>query len=145
MSLGGGLRTVQRGSGLLTLYQSGREGSVESASGGVHLGAFVSWLMRRRMNLARRRMLETSCLTDLGQRCLGSVPLPGVAGGLCGNMMVAVIKASPRMAWISLAKPTIDDAMQGESTISLVGMLPGPWPREAKRECLMVLAREVAA
>ncbi len=48
----------------------------------------------------------------LGQRCRGSVPLPGVAGGLCWNMVIAVVEASLRMAWISLAKPTIDDATQ---------------------------------
>ena len=112
MSLGGRLRIVRRDSGLLTLDQSGKEGSAESASDGVLLCAFVSWLMMRRMDMARRRMMETSCLTDLGQRCVGSVPLPGVAGGLCGNIVVAVAKASPRMAWISLARPTIDDAMQ---------------------------------
>ena len=111
-SLGGGLRTVRRGSGLLTLDQSGREGSLESASGEVHLYAFISWLMRRRMDLARRRMLETSCRTDLGHRCQGSVPLPGLADSLCGNMVVAVVKASPRMSWISLVKPTIVDATQ---------------------------------
>ena len=89
--------------------------------------------------------METSCLTDLGQRCLGSVPLPGVAGGLCGNMVVAVIKASPRIAWISLARPTIDDAMQWGSIVSLVGMFPGSWTREARREWPIALAREVAA
>jgi hypothetical protein len=42
MSLGGGLRTVRRDIGLLTLDQSGREDSYESASNGVHLCAFVS-------------------------------------------------------------------------------------------------------
>jgi hypothetical protein len=49
--------------------------------------------------------------TDLGQRCRGFVPIPDLAGGLCGNMVVAVVKASPRMAWISLARPTIDDVI----------------------------------
>ncbi len=102
---------MRRDSGLLTLDQSGREGSLVSASGGVHFFAFASWLMRRRMDLARHRMWETSSLTDLGQRCRGSVPLPGLGGGLCGNMVVAVVKASSRVAWISLARPTIDDAM----------------------------------
>jgi hypothetical protein len=38
------------------------------------------------------------------------VPLSVLAGGLCGNMAVAVVKASPRMAWISLARPSIVDA-----------------------------------
>ena len=72
------------------------------------------------------------------------MPLPGVAGGLCGNMVVAVIKASPRMTWISLARPTIDDAMQCGSIVSFAGMFSGPWPREARREWPITLAREVA-
>jgi hypothetical protein len=112
MSLRGGLRTLWRDSILLTLDKSGIEGAVESSAGGVPLWAFASWLMRRRMYLARRRILETSCFADLGQSCRGIVPLPGLAGGLCGNMVVAVGKASPRMAWIiSLTMPTIDDAI----------------------------------
>ena len=97
------------------------------------------------MALARRRMLETLCLTDLGQRCQVSVPLPGLAGGLCGNMVVAVIKASPRMAWISLARPTTAEARHRVSNVSPVGMFPGPWPREARREWPIALAREVVA
>jgi hypothetical protein len=52
MFLEGGLRTVWRDSGLLTLDHSGREGYVESYAGVVHLWAFVSWLIRRRMDLA---------------------------------------------------------------------------------------------
>jgi len=60
LSLRGGLRTMRRDSGLLTLDHSGREGSAESVSCGVHLYTFVSWLMRLRMDLAWRRMLETS-------------------------------------------------------------------------------------
>ncbi len=97
------------------------------------------------MDLARRRMVETSCFADLGQRCRGIVPLPGLAGSLCGNLSVAVARASPRMAWISLAKPTMDDAMQWGSIASLAGILPDPWPREARREWPIALAREVAA
>ena len=87
----------------------------------------------------------TSCLTDLGQRCRGSVPLPSLAGGLCGNIVVADVKASPKMAWISLARPTIEDVTQCVSIVSLVGMFPGPWPREARKEWPMALAREMAA
>jgi hypothetical protein len=41
-SLGGGLRTVRRDCGLMTIDQSDRERSLVSVSGGVHLCAFVS-------------------------------------------------------------------------------------------------------
>ena len=60
-------------------------------------------------------------------------------------MVVAVVKASPRMAWISLARPTIDDAMHWVSIVSPVRMFPGPWPIEARRDWPIALAREVAA
>ena len=60
-------------------------------------------------------------------------------------MVVAVVKASPRMAWISLTRPTIDDALHWESIISHVRMFPGPWPREARREWPIALVREMAA
>ncbi len=73
------------------------------------------------------------------------MPVLGVAGGLCGNMVVAVVMASPRMAWISLARPTRDDVMQRGFIASSVGMLPGPCPREASREWPIALAREMAA
>jgi hypothetical protein len=97
------------------------------------------------MAFARCRMSETSCLTDLGQGCRGSVTLLGLAGGLCGNIVVAVGKASPRMAWISLVRPTIEDVTQCVSIVSPVGMFPGPQPREARKEWLMALARKMAA
>ena len=84
-------------------------------------------------------------LAVLGQRYRGSVPLPCLSGGLCGNMVVAVVNTSPRMAWILLARPTIDDAMHLESIVSHVGMVSGPWPREARREWPIALAREVVA
>jgi hypothetical protein len=89
--------------------------------------------------------VETSGFTDLGQRWRGIVPPPSLTGGICGDMWVAIAKASPRMAWISLAKSTIDDAMQWGSIASLVGILPNPWPREARREWPIALARKVAA
>ncbi len=60
-------------------------------------------------------------------------------------MVVAVVMASPRMVCISLARPTRDDVMQRESVASLVGMLPGPCPREAIREWPIALAREMVA
>ena len=97
------------------------------------------------MDFARRRMWEISCLTDLGQRCRGIVPLPGVAGGLCGNMVVAVVRASPTMAWIMLARPTTVETINRVSNVSPMGIFPGPWPREARREWPIDLAREVAA
>ena len=40
------------------------------------------------------------------------MPLQGVAGDLCGDVVVTVVKAFPKIAWISSAKPTIDYAMQ---------------------------------
>ena len=144
-SLRRGLRTVRRGSGVLTLDQSGREGSLVGASGGLHDCCFVSSLMRRRRDLALRRMSRTSCLTVLGQRCLGSVPLPRIAGGLRGNMVDAVCKASSRMAWISLARPSIDDSMHRESIVSHAEVLPGPWPSEVRREWPIALTSEVIA
>ena len=67
-------------------------------------------------------ILETSLRADLGQGCRGRVPLLGVAGGLWGNKAVASTKASPRMTWMSLARPRIDVETNWGSSASLVGM-----------------------
>jgi hypothetical protein len=60
-------------------------------------------------------------------------------------MVVAVVRASHRMAWISLARPITAEAIHGVYIVSPVGIFPGPWPREARREWPITLAREVAA
>ena len=71
--------------------------------------------------------------------------LLGVAGGLCGNMVVAAAKASPRMACMSLARPRIEDSTQEGSMASSVGLLLGSWSREASIAWPMALASEVEA
>ena len=49
------------------------------------------------------------------------------------------------MAWILLARPTIDGAIHLVSIVSLVGMFLGPCPRVTRREWHIALARELAA
>ena len=70
----------------------------------VSVGGLASNLMSRRMALALRRMLETSCRTELGQRSRGRVLLERAGASLCGNMVMAVSIASPRIAWRVWAK-----------------------------------------
>jgi hypothetical protein len=86
-SLRSGERTVRMGMGVLTLLH--RDTCVST----LH----VVWVaaeclsvkrVRRRIALARRRMLEISCRTDLGHSCWERLPLLGV--GLRGNMVLAV-------------------------------------------------------
>ncbi len=56
------------------------------------------------MALALRRILEISWRTCFGHRCRGRVPLLGELGVVRGNILVASVKASPRMVWMSLAR-----------------------------------------
>ena len=60
-------------------------------------------------------------------------------------MLLASGKTFPSMAWISLARPSMDDATQWGSIASLVAMLPGPWPREVSIEWPIAVANKVAA
>ncbi len=53
-------------------------------------------LAKRRRVFTHRRILSTSCRTDLGQRGWGGSPLFRTAG-FCGNMNVTVAIASVRM------------------------------------------------
>ena len=65
-------------------------------------GELAARLAKRRRVFYRRRILSTSCRTNLGHRCMGSVPLFGAAG-FCGNMAVAVVIVSPKTVWRSEA------------------------------------------
>ncbi len=60
-------------------------------------------------------------------------------------MIVAAAKATPRMACMSLARPSIDYSTQEGSIASSVGLLLGSWSREARIAWPIALASEVAA
>ena len=60
-------------------------------------------------------------------------------------MVVAFAKASPSMAWISLASPiSMDDATHWESSASLVGLSSRHCAREASNEWPTALANEMS-
>ena len=59
-------------------------------------------------------------------------------------MVLASTKASPRMAWISLARPRMDAEMYRGSIASPVGLPSVKYARESRIEWPMAFAREVA-
>jgi len=58
-------------------------------------------------------------------------------------MVVFSTKASPRMAWMSLARPITDAETNWGSSVSLVRLSSVECARETKIEWPMVLAKEV--
>ena len=97
------------------------------------------------MALARRRILEISCLTDVGHRLRGRVLLVGPGVGLCGNIKVAMPIASRSMVWRSLAKPRMDANVSCVgSPWSSRGWSPDEWDKESSRERVVVFASKVA-
>jgi len=92
-SLGGRESSVLKGTGVLTSAQSVPWGEVSHV---VSSGWRDAMLAKRHRVFTRRRMLSTSRRTDLGQRCRGSVALFG-EDDFCGNMVMAVAMASPRI------------------------------------------------
>ena len=59
-------------------------------------------------------------------------------------MVVASAKASPRMAWMSLARSSMDCSAHWGSSASSVGLPLGHCAREASNEWPLALANEVA-
>jgi len=60
-------------------------------------------------------------------------------------MVVASVRASPRMAWMSLARLRMDAETHWGSIVSPLGLPSGECARESKIEWPVALAREVAA
>ena len=58
-------------------------------------------------------------------------------------MVVDSTKASPRMAWMSLARPRMDAEMYWGSSASPVGLPSVECAREARIDWSMALAKEV--
>ncbi len=77
MLLGRGEMFVRRCMGVQTLLHRAGWLSKKYGLSGVVAGGFAFILTSRRIAFARRRISETSCLTELGQRCRGRVPLVG--------------------------------------------------------------------
>ena len=103
-SLGGEERTVRRCSNVVTLLHKDRRLSRCDELSWISVGGLPSNLTSRRMVLALRRMLETSSRIELGQRWRGRLLLEGAGAALCGDMVVAMSIASPRIAWRVLVK-----------------------------------------
>ena len=99
--LGGGLRAVRSAIGVPIFVQRAVSCSSREDSSVRRL----SFPRRRRMALALRRILEISWRTCFGHMCRGRVPFLGGLGVLRGNILVASVKASLRMVWMSLARP----------------------------------------
>ena len=59
------------------------------------------------MTLARRRMLATSCRTELGQIWRRRMLVEGAGAVRWGNIVIVVSIASPRMFWMWLARSRI--------------------------------------
>ena len=74
-------------------------------------------LIRRRVALARRRILEISCRANLSHRGRGRVLLEGEGVVLCGNITVAVCIASSCMTCRSLARPSMDAMVSCEGSL----------------------------